>query len=122
MSKLAPLMGAILAILFAAPESRGAPPEHAQAHGWLIGAGYIMAPDPFVAEVDTVSAPIPHVGYTGERLTWLGPYLSYEVAGAGPASVAAVIETRFEGIPEVIEEGPLDGLKARARCCTREPC
>jgi outer membrane protein len=114
MSKFVPLIGAtLLATLFAARVSHAAQPERTQPRGWLIGAGYVMAPNPFVADVDTVSAPIPLIGYTGERLTWLGPYLSYEVVGAGRASVAAVIEARFEGIPEDIEEGPLAGLNAR---------
>lgn len=81
--------------------------------GWLIGLGYISAPNPFVADVDTVDTLIPLLGYMGERLTWLGPYLSYEIVNGRRVSVAAVIETRFEGIPEDVEDGPLAGLDAR---------
>lgn len=112
MSRLASLLGAWI-LMSAAPPLLGAQPEGAEPKGWLIGAGYVSAPNPFGREVDTVSAPIPLLGYVGERLTWLGPYLRYEFVKNAPVTVAGVLKTRFEGIPKDIEDGALAGIQAR---------
>ena len=61
----------------------GAEPGPAEPPGWLVGAGYVVAPNPFGADVDAVSTPLPLLGYIGERRTWLGPYLRYEFVDAG---------------------------------------
>src|SRR5262245_1974899 len=113
MSRLMPLLGAsmLIGVLSSTPSS-SAEPENPKPPGWLIGAGYIAAPNPYGHEVDAVNAPIPLLGYIGERLTWLGPYLAYKFLST-PVSVAGVIAPRFEGIPEDIEDGPLAGIHAR---------
>ena len=93
--------------------ARGAEPEMAESPGWLVGVGHVVAPNPFGPGVDTVNTPIPLVGYIGERLTWLGPYLRYEFVDTRSASISGVIETRFEGIPDDVDAGPLAGIQAR---------
>ena len=114
MSRLVAKYGtSILIALCSAHASHAEAPGGAEPRGWLIGVGYVSAANPFGAGVDTVSTPIPLLGYIGERLTWLGPYLRYELVEATPVSVAAVIEPRFEGITEDIDAGPLAGIHAR---------
>jgi outer membrane protein len=107
------LCASILAALLPARAAIGAEPGPAEPPGWLLGAGYVVAPNPFGAGVDTVSTPLPLLGYIGERLTWLGPYLRYEFVNAGSARVAGAIETRFEGIPDDVQDGQLAGIRAR---------
>jgi len=101
----------LIGVLPSLPSS-GAEPEKPEPPGWLIGAGYIAAPNPYGHDVDAVNAPIPLVGYMGERLTWLGPYLAYKFLSK-PVNVAGVLAPRFEGIPEDIKDGPLAGIHAR---------
>jgi outer membrane protein len=114
MTKLVSMVGA--AVLMGLPLNRpvhAAEPGVADSPGWLIGVGHVVAPNPYGAGVDTVNTPLPLLGYIGERLTWLGPYLRYEFVDSGAASIAGVIETRFEGIPDDVDDGPLAGVQAR---------
>jgi hypothetical protein len=113
MSKIGRVLGASMLILCSVRPSHGAQPGGMESPGWLIGVGYVAAPNPYDSGVDTASAPLPLLGYVGERLTWLGPYLRYEIVTDRPVSVAAVIETRFERIPEDVKEGTLAGIHAR---------
>jgi MipA family protein len=113
MSKVGRVLGASMLVLFLVRSSHGAEPASVESPGWLIGAGYVSAPNPFGSGVDSNSTPIPLVGYIGERLTWLGPYLRYDVVTDSAVNLAAVIETRFEGIPEDVNQGPLAGIHAR---------
>lgn len=81
--------------------------------GWIAGAGYAVAPDPFVGDADTNSTPFPLIGYIGERLTWLGPNLSYRVAGDDTWSVTAAAGLNFLGFDVDANEPALAGLSER---------
>jgi MipA family protein len=114
MARLVAVLGALISIsVFAVHPSHAAEPASTKPPGWLIGVGYVSARNPYGSDVDTINTAIPLLGYIGERLTWLGPYLSYELVKAAPVNVTAVIEARFEGIPEDIDDGPLAGVRAR---------
>lgn len=81
--------------------------------GWVVGAGYVFAPDPFVGDPEDASRPIPIVGYIGERLTWLGPYLGYRLTDDAFVSIVAVAELGFDGFDHVTNDPALQGLVER---------
>jgi outer membrane protein len=81
--------------------------------GWMIGAGYVWAPGPYAGGARGTSDAFLLIGYAGERLTWLGPYLSYRLSGDESFELTAVAEARFEGIEDDVTEGELKGLHAR---------
>jgi outer membrane protein len=87
--------------------------ESGPTEGWLVGIGYVIAPDPYAGDVATTDKAIPLLGYVGERLTWLGPYLSYELVDTGRMNLDVVLAVRFEGIEEDVTSGPLAGVRAR---------
>jgi outer membrane protein len=91
----------------------GAEAEPRETQGWLVGIGYVIAPDPYAGDVATTDKAIPLIGYVGERLTWLGPYLSYELVETGRMNLDVVLAVRFEGIEEDVSSGPLTGVQAR---------
>ncbi|MEL7297107.1 MAG: MipA/OmpV family protein [Pseudomonadota bacterium] len=78
--------------------------------GWVAGLGYFVAPDPFVGDVERQDQVFPLVGYIGERLTWLGPSLSYRLIDRDDFSLSVELDLRFEGFDSDSESAALDGL------------
>jgi outer membrane protein len=81
--------------------------------GWLVGMGYLVAADPFVGDPEDASQVVPLVGYVGERLTWLGPHLSYRVSNSDWLYTSLVAEVRFAGFDSDSSDPALAGLDER---------
>ncbi|MEM8982670.1 MAG: MipA/OmpV family protein [Pseudomonadota bacterium] len=83
-----------------------------QPPGWIVGAGYVAAPDPFVGDAGN-DTPFPLIGFIGERLTWLGPNVSYQLAGNETWSVTAAGGLNFLGFDADTNDPALAGLIER---------
>ena len=81
--------------------------------GWIVGAGYVAAPDPFIGDADDASQFFPIIGYIGERLTWMGPYAEYKIFGDEMLSTSAVVDVDFSGFDSDSAEPLLGGLTER---------
>jgi outer membrane protein len=81
--------------------------------GWIVGFGYVFAPSPFVGKGGNVSQPVPLLGYVGERLTWIGPSISYLLAGDEHRNIRTVAEMRFEGRDHDRQDPRLAALRKR---------
>jgi len=85
--------------------------------GWIVGAGYVAAPEPFVGNPDDASQLFPIVGYLGERLTWLGPSIEYRFWSDDLFSVSAAAEVNFQGFDQELADANqtpiLSGLSKR---------
>jgi outer membrane protein len=78
--------------------------------GWIAGLSYSTVPSPFVGNTETESEAMPLIGYVGDRLTWLGPHLSYRLSDEGLFSARAVAELRFAGLDPSPNDPLLAGL------------
>lgn len=108
------LLGALLTVLAHKVAAQDNSSEHAGNYpGWIVGLGYVVAPDPFVGKAKDASQPFPIVGYLGERLTWLGPYVSYRIMDDDLFAVSAVAEVRFDGFDAESGDPLLLGLSER---------
>ncbi len=101
--------------LFGAGATWAAEPlERGSQKGWVFGVGYAWAPDPYVGDTDQPGGPVPLIGYVGDRLTWMGPYVSYRVSPDDAAhELAVVAQPRFEGADDVGRDPRLQFLKKR---------
>ncbi len=84
-----------------------------EAPGWLVGIGYVHAADPYIGDAEDASTPVPLVGYIGEHLTWLGPYLSYEWIQTDQLSLRTSLELGFDGFDSDSDDVLLAGLEKR---------
>lgn len=81
--------------------------------GWLIGVGYVQAPNPYAAGISDVDGVLPLVGYLGDRLRWLGPRLTYEFVDRDEARIAALAQVRFQSIDDEALAPAFDTLQPR---------
>ncbi|MFT4730471.1 MAG: outer membrane scaffolding protein for murein synthesis (MipA/OmpV family) [Granulosicoccus sp.] len=81
--------------------------------GWSAGLIYATGPSPFVGNTEIESQALPLIGYSGDRLTWLGPHLSYRLNDEGLFSTRVVAELRFTGLNPTPNDPLLSGLTER---------
>jgi len=122
-----PINGKVMADAEVAPPGTLAPTDteatHTEKHtygmdrprGWILGAGFVVRPNPFVGDAETPVQPFPMLGYFGERLTWMGPMISYNLyrGQATPIALDVMTKLRFEGFDENHEDPQLAGLEER---------
>ena len=78
---------------------RVAAADQSEKRGFLYGAGLIVSEEPYRG-YGTRVIPIPVLGYVGERLRVLGPFVSYDVLQAESSRVSLRAAPRFQGFEE----------------------
>ncbi len=83
--------------------------------GWVAGFAAVEGPNPFIGDADTVSPIYPIVGYIGENIIWMGPYLNYKLLRGKtlPFFLAGTVNYRFEGFDEDSNSPLLAGMEGR---------
>jgi outer membrane protein len=96
----------VIAILFilpmtalAAEENRGAAREQLEPKGFLYGIGLGVNREIYKG-YDRRVIPLPIVGYRGDKLSVLGPFISYEIAQMGDLEFTLNASPRFQGFDE----------------------
>ena len=90
---------------------RVAAEDRSEEQGFLYGAGLIVSAEPYRG-FDTRFIPIPVLGYRGERLRVLGPFVSYDVLQAEASRLSLRAAPRFQGFDES-DSDFFEGMKDR---------
>lgn len=75
---------------------QAAPEDRKEKTGFVYGAGLIVSAEPYRG-FDTRVIPLPVLGYQGERLRILGPFVSYDLIQADNSRLSLRAAPRFQG-------------------------
>ena len=82
-----------------AEESRGTARDQLEPHGFLYGIGLGVNREIYKG-YDRRVIPLPIIGYRDEKLSVLGPFISYEIAQLGDIELTVNASPRFQGFDE----------------------